>query len=118
MPVTEVPSYVVLSLMKDIISPAGTIALTEAFYTGDLERKTFYVKTTGNCNVYPLGGPDADSCNHVLVAGTVCDTEDSARAWTVNNAAKCFQVIEHFAYMRLVVENNAGADVTVNASLS
>jgi hypothetical protein len=120
MPVTEYATFVVLPLITEGTIPAGQVGITEAFYTGNMEKKTLYVKTTGisACTVYVLGGPDADHCNHLLVTGTVTETEDAARTWSTNNQAKCFQVIEHMAYMRLVIENAVTADVVANASLS
>jgi hypothetical protein len=118
MPVTRNPPYENIELVRNGIIPAGQMGQTEPLDLGHTEIKTFYIKTSGACTVYFLLGPNANSCTHLLVSGTHCDTVDTARSWSVSNQAKAIQVIEHASYMSVLVLNTSGTDVTFSAWVS
>ncbi len=118
MPVTSEPLWEDLVLAEDITLPADGVMITEPLYVGFMETKTFYVKTTTNCNVYVLMGTIPEDCVYLLKSGTKCDTEDSDRAWTCSNESITFQIAEHCTYISLVVEENGSADSTVSIAIS
>jgi len=96
---------------------AGNAAVTEPLDVMTYSKKTIYVKSTCNIDVYIKGGPDENNMCF-LTTGTNVQDEDGARSWNVDNTLKCWEIAEHLAYLQVVINNIDSTEATVSVWLS
>ena len=80
-------------------------------------KKTIYVSTTTNCNVYVKIGATADHL-HFIKTGSGGGTEDEDLSWNCTNEPIAFDIEQHANYIQVVVDETGGSDSTVKVEIT
>ena len=104
------------TLINGTVTASNTGA-NSPFDVRHYQKKTVYVSTTTNCNVYVKGGVSSDDM-YFLKTGSEGGTEDEDLLWNCSNEMIAFSVDSHLNYIQIVVDETAGSDSTVKVEIS